>query len=52
MRAQPAYSLLRPAGAPKNRPGWAGAGVGIGMLWGGGTPLIENENKIRMFKFL
>ena len=26
--------------------GWAGAGVGIEMVWEGGIPLIENEHNI------
>ena len=29
----------------------AAAGVGIGMLTGGGIPLNGNQNKIKMFKF-
>ena len=28
---------------------WAGAGVGVGMLWGGGIPFIENE-QLQRFK--
>ena len=32
--------------------GWAGARVGIGMLWGGGIPLIEKKNQFQMFKLL
>ena len=32
--------------------GWAGAGMGIGMVLVVGIPLIENKNEIKMFKFL
>ena len=40
---------IRPLVSPK---GWAGAGLGIGMSWGGGTPFVENEHKIKLSKFL
>ena len=32
--------------------GWADAGVGIGMLWGWGIPLLKSNNKVQMFKCL
>ena len=43
------WALLFGVRGPK---GWAGAGVGIGMLWGGGIPVVENKNKVQLFKFL
>ena len=30
----------------------AGAGVGIGMLWGVGIPFIEIKNKTQMIEFV
>ena len=42
-------SVARPLVFPK---GWAGAEVGIGMVLVVAMPLIENQNKIQMFKFL
>ena len=32
--------------------GWAGARLGMGMVLVVGIPLIEDEHKIQMFKFL
>ena len=31
---------------------WAGAGMGVGMLWGGGIPFIEKKNGFQILKFL
>ena len=43
-----AFGNFRPLVSPK---GWAGAGVGIGMVLLVGTPVIEHRNKFQMFKF-
>ena len=43
--------ILRPLVSPKAK-GWAGAGVGIGMMWGGGIPLSANKTNNQMLKFL
>ena len=42
------FMFIRGNPPPLNMPtkGWAGAEVGIGMLRGGGDPLIKNENKV------
>ena len=37
--------------SPSSLKGWAGARVEIGM-WMGAIPLIENQHKLIMFKFL